>query len=102
MSAFWNFVVAHQLTITTTVTAAATWVTNVGFSRVVSALPAPTAKSTDRYVFWFKLLNNLVGNKSRANDTSVESSPNFQDAVNLHLAKQGEDKIVVTIPETKP
>jgi hypothetical protein len=95
MTALWNFILAHQVPIITTLTAAATWLTNVGFSRIISALPAPTAKSTPKYIFWFKFLNNLVGNASRANDTSVESSPNFAAAVNIQNAKVGEEKVVV-------
>jgi hypothetical protein len=95
------FIQAHQLAITTTGTAAVTWVTNVGFSRVVSALPAPTATSTSKYAFWFKFLNNLVGNASRANDTSVENSPNFQGALNRQTDLAGVAPMVAVPPDPK-
>ena len=51
------------------------------------------------YKFWFSFFNYLAANIARARDTRVEGSPNFQDAVNLHLAQQGENKVVVTLPE---
>jgi len=95
---FVQFLSQHQIV----VTAILTWAANSGFTIFATSLPAPTAQSSTSYQFWFKLLNNLAANLSRAKNTAVESSPNFQDAVNLHLAQQGQNKVVVTIPETKP
>jgi hypothetical protein len=100
MTAIWNFIVAHQLSISTTATAAATWLANVGFSRIVSALPAPGSSSTPKYIFWFKFLNNLAGNASRANNTAVESSPNFQAAINVQTTQAGIAPI--TVQPVKP
>lgn len=99
MTALWNFIVAHQLAISTSLTAAGTWVVNVGFTRVVSALPAPTEISTSKYQFWFKFLNNLAGNASRASSTAVESSPNFQAAINKQTDLAGVAPITVVPPK---
>jgi hypothetical protein len=95
MTNVWNFIVAHQLSITTTLTAIVTWITNVGFTKIVSALPAPAATSSTRYIFWFKFLNNFMGNASRANNSAVESSPNFQAAVDIQTTQAGVPPITV-------
>lgn len=50
-------------------------------SAFVSSLPAPTAKSTQIYIFVFKFVNTLAANLSRAYSSRVEESPNFQAAV---------------------
>lgn len=50
-------------------------------SAFVSSLPAPTAKSGQFYTFFFKFVNTLAANLSRAYASQVEKSPNFQDAV---------------------
>ena len=91
MNAIWNFIVAHQ--VLCTLAAGYTW------SAFISALPAPTANSSTMYKFWFSFFNYLAANIARARDTRVEGSPNFIDAVNLHLAQQGENKVVVNVPE---
>lgn len=71
-------------------------------SAFIGALPSPTATSSQIYVFVFKFSNSLGGNLLRALSARVESSPNFQDAVNIQNAKTGTDKIVVEMPaETK-
>jgi hypothetical protein len=51
------------------------------WSAFISALPAPTAASSMLYQFAFKFLNVLAANIARAQNTKVEASPNFQDAV---------------------
>ena len=58
-----------------------TFITQYVWSAFISALPAPTAASSGMYQFWFKFLNYLAANISRAKSTAVEQSPNFQDAV---------------------
>lgn len=68
------------------ITAAGTWLFNNVFTAAVAALPAPTKDSTQKYIFWFKFLNSLVGNYLRAHHSEVESSPNWQDAVEKHCA----------------
>jgi hypothetical protein len=101
MTSIWNFIVAHQLSISTTLTAIVTWFTNSGLTRIISALPAPSAASTPKYIFWFKFLNNYIaGNSSRANNTAVESSPNFQAAVNIQTTQAGVAPI--TVQAVKP
>jgi len=39
------------------------------FSRISAALPAPTAQSTPRYIFWFQFANNLARNPERAKNS---------------------------------
>lgn len=71
-------------------------ITNGGqyvFGVLVSSLPAPTAMSSAKYQYSFKVLNTFAANLSRAKLTAVESSPNFQDAVN---------RINATLPDLKP
>jgi hypothetical protein len=51
------------------------------------------------YNFIFKFLNVLAANIARAQDSSVESSPNFAAAVNLQNAKAGEPKMVVQVEQ---
>lgn len=50
------------------------------WSALISALPAPTAKSSTFYVFLFRFLNTLAANIARAYSTAVENSPNFAAA----------------------
>lgn len=54
------------------------------YGQAVNAMPAPTAKSSQFYVFTFKFLTGL-NNLVRAWSTQVEKSPNWQDAVDLHI-----------------
>lgn len=74
MNALWNFVVAHQ----TSFTLGGYYVA----ANFLSALPAPTVRSSATYTFFFKFANGLGANIIRARSTHVEDSPNFQDAVN--------------------
>jgi hypothetical protein len=50
-------------------------------SAFVSSLPAPTAKSSQVYLFFFKFCNTLGANLIRAYSTQIEKSPNWQAAV---------------------
>lgn len=58
-----------------------TFITQYVWSAFISALPAPTAQSSVMYQFWFKFLNYLAANISRAQSTAVEKSPNWVPAV---------------------
>jgi hypothetical protein len=95
MNFIWGFLNDHQ--VLCTVAAGYTW------SAFISALPAPQANSSVMYQFWFKFLNVLAANISRAQSTRVESSPNFAAAFNAQNAKTGTDKVVVEMdPAPKP
>ena len=58
-----------------------TFITQYVWAAFIGALAAPTAQSSSMYVFWFKFLNGIAGNIARAKSANVESSPNFQPAV---------------------
>lgn len=64
-----------------------TWIFNNIISVLVSSLPAPTKDSGPGYVYWFKVSNTIIGNIARANSTALEKSPNWQAAVDAHIAK---------------
>jgi len=64
-----------------------TWVFNNVITVMVSSLPAPTKDSKPAYVYWFKVLNTIIGNVKRAQSTALEQSPNWQDAIAAHVAK---------------
>ena len=66
---------------------AATWVLNNVVTALISSLPAPTKDSSVKYVYWFKVTNTVIGNVKRAQSTTLENSPNWQDA--LKQAKPG-------------
>jgi len=71
------------------------------WSAFVSALPAPSAQSGPLYRFWFSFFNLLAANISRAQNTRVESSPNFAQAVNAVNTQIGVKKAVVEVDPTK-
>ena len=60
------------------------WVT----SAFIGALPAPTATSSQLYIFFFRFSNALGANVMRAWSTAVEKSPNFQQAVQKQQQQQ--------------
>ena len=64
----------------------ATWIFNNIITVLVSNLPAPAKDSSVRYVYWFKVLNSIAGNVARARSTAIEQSPNWQPAVEAHIA----------------
>jgi hypothetical protein len=66
---------------------AVTWIFNNIISVLVSSLPAPTKDSSAQYVYWFKVLNTIIGNLHRASCTAIEHSPNWQDAIAAHMAR---------------
>jgi hypothetical protein len=67
-------------------------------SAFIGALPSPTATSPGVYIFFFKFSNSLGGNLLRALSTRVESSPNFQAAVDIQTTKAGVAPITVQDP----
>lgn len=74
-----NFIHAHPFALVLS-----WWV----FSAATGSLPAPTAQSSPFYQWMFKFLNTIAANIARAYNTSVENSPNFLPAVDLHISKQ--------------
>lgn len=67
----------------------AIWFFNNVATTLVGEMAAPGANATESYKYWFRVLNRLVGNKQRANSTSIENSPNFLPAVEKLLAQHG-------------
>jgi hypothetical protein len=94
VSSFVNFIEAHQ--VLATLAAGYTW------SAFISALPAPQATSSMFYNFVFKFLNVLAANIARAQNSSVEKSPNFQAALNKQTDLAGQAPIAVVIPPAQP
>ena len=94
MTAIWNFIVAHQ--VICTLTAGFIW------SSFISALPAPGANSGAWYNFWFKFLNVLAANIARAQNAKVESSPNFQAAIDVQTKQAGLPQMDVQPVAPKP
>ena len=76
--------VAHHLVLIGMV---GTWLFNNIVTVLVSSMPAPTKDSSARYVYWFKVLNTIIGNAARARSTALEQSPNWQAAIDAHIAK---------------
>jgi hypothetical protein len=72
------------------------------FSNAVSTMPAPTANSGFFQVWVFRFSNAIASNLSRAFSTKVESSPNFQAAVNVQTTQQGVAPITVQPVTPKP
>ncbi len=87
MSNIWQFIVDHQ--VLSTVSVGYVW------AAVIGALPAPTATSGMPYQFVFKFLNILAANITRATNTKVETSPNFQAALNIQTDLAGQKPIQV-------
>jgi hypothetical protein len=50
-------------------------------SAAIGSMPAPTATSSQFYLWAFRFLNTMASNLTRAFNTKVERSPNFADAV---------------------
>lgn len=55
---------------------------------VVGLLDAPTKTSSRSYARLFRFANGFVGNFKRASSTSVESSPNWRDAIEKYIAER--------------
>jgi hypothetical protein len=76
--------IAHHLVLLGVI---GTWLFNNIITVLVSSLDAPTKDSSARYRYWFKVLNSVIGNVARAKSTALELSPNWQAAMDAHLAK---------------
>jgi len=68
----------------------------------ISSLEAPTASSGPFYRFFFKFANKVAANWSRANNTAVESSPNFQAALDVQTNIAGVPSIDVKPVDAVP
>lgn len=80
-----NWIIAHWVQIIAALQTL--WIAvRESFNRIANALPAPTKDSTDKYVFWFKFVNRMAGNTQRAEEHSIESSPNFIPAAEAYVA----------------
>ena len=79
-----------------------TWIFNNIITVLVSNLPAPTKESTVKYVYWFKVSNSFIGNFRRAASTAIEQSPNWQAAVEAHVAKIASMNQVSPPPSSSP
>ena len=89
-----QFIQAHPTTFTL-----------IGYYVAISftgSLPAPMANSSMFYQFMFKFVNTLAGNLSRAYSSKVESSPNFQAAVNNLPGPVNKPVVIVEAPQDKP
>jgi hypothetical protein len=73
---------------------AASFVFNNIVTVLVSELPAPTKDSTAKYIYWFKVLNTIVGNLKRAHSTAIEQSPNLKAAVDAHVQNLAESGLI--------
>lgn len=80
--------IALAVSISTFVTGGLQYLASV----LVGALEAPTAQSTPKYRYWFKVANTIVGNLKRANPPKIEDSPNFEAALNAAIQKIAESK----------
>lgn len=69
-------------------------------SAAIGAMPAPAATDGRGYQFLFKFLNTIGGNLTRAFNTYVEGSPNFQSGVNLQQQLAGQRQTEVQVPPT--
>jgi hypothetical protein len=65
----------------------------------IGGMPAPTATDGKGYRWAFATLNIIAANIHRGINTSVESSPNFQDALNKQQVVQGQSPTTVIPPE---
>jgi hypothetical protein len=62
---------------------------NTAMSAISNSLPAPTAQSTPRYIFWFRVVNYGGFNWNRAKNISrIEDSPNFIPAAEAYMQKK--------------
>jgi hypothetical protein len=75
-----------------------TWLFNNVVTVMVTNLPAPTKDSTAKYQYWFKVVNKIVGNLKRAEDSAIEDSPNWQDAADKYVQKLIDEGVLVPGP----
>jgi hypothetical protein len=56
---------------------------------VANSLPAPTANATQKYIFWFKFVNNASWNWNRAKNLArIQDSPNFIPAAEAYMQQK--------------
>ena len=67
--------------------ASVTYGTSYVITVLVTNMEAPTAQSTSRYRYWFKVLNAFAGALARAANSRVERSPNFEAAVAIQTGQ---------------
>jgi hypothetical protein len=94
MSTIIDFLKAHQVL--------CTLIGGYVWSSFISALPSPQATSSQIYTFFFKFLNVLAANIARAQNSKVESSPNFQAAVNNLPGPVDKPVVIVEAPKPAP
>jgi hypothetical protein len=88
MTEIYNFVAGHP------------WVVFFGYiiyTAFVGSLTAPSATSSQAYRSLFAILNALAAQFSRM-APKVESSPNFEPAVNLQQKMAGQEQTSVKVP----
>lgn len=66
----------------------------IAVSAFISGMPAPTVTSSNGYRWAFSSLNIFAANIHRGTSTTVESSPNFQDALNKQQVQAGQQETV--------
>jgi hypothetical protein len=67
------------------------------YTTFVGSLKAPTATSSQAYISLFAVLNAVATQFSRMSP-KVESSPNFEPAVNLQQKLAGQEQTPVKVP----
>jgi hypothetical protein len=95
LTAIYDFIANHTVVIL---------IGYIVFNAFVGSLKAPTSQSSQMYISVFAVLNALAVNFGRM-FPKVESSPNFQPAVNLQQSMAGQKQTVVQVPpevEDKP
>lgn len=90
LNAIYNFVNQHGF---------AVLILYICFNAFVGSLRAPTSTSSQVYVSFFAIVNALAANFGRM-FPKVESSPNFQPAVNLQQTLAGQEPTAVIVPPT--
>jgi hypothetical protein len=90
LAAIYDFVVAHPIV---------TLTMYMCFNAFVGSLKAPSSTSGQFYISLFAVLNALAANFGRM-FPKVESSPNFEPAVNLQQKMAGQLQTPVKVPPT--
>jgi hypothetical protein len=71
----------------------------IAASCLIGGMPSPTKDSSVAYRWTFRSLNLLAANLFRAKNTTVETSPNFQAALDVQTEKAGLPLITVQPPK---
>jgi hypothetical protein len=70
----------------------------IAISAIISGMPAPGVSSGTAYKWAFSSLNIFAANFTRARGAKLESSPNFQDALNVQQTLAGQPQTPVVKP----